>query len=136
MLIFLALLGCTDPGGKGAPDAAVPGLVPLPAVVEDGEGTYVLDAATTIAAEGDAAPVAALLAEALRAGTGLPFPVEPGSAGGVVLLIDPSVEGGDEGLQGGERLHACDVNNGAPDSGNRNELLNERLQLQRTTAKE
>ena len=97
MLIFLALLGCTDPGGKGAPDAAVPGLVPLPAVVEDGEGTYVLDAATTIAAEGDAAPVAALLAEALRAGTGLPFPVEPGSAGGIVLLIDPSVEGGDEG---------------------------------------
>lgn len=97
-MFLLLLLACRDDEETGSPpdtddgpaDATVSGLVPLPALVEDGEGVYALDAGTQIVAAGDAEDVGALLAEALRPATGLPLEVvEEGE--GVVLTLDASL---------------------------------------------
>jgi hexosaminidase len=118
-LLFL-LTGCAGDGGKGdgpgagGDDTGAPGdtgsppdaedgvdalgLVPLPASVELGEGTVVLDDTTTLWATGEAVAVASLLAEELAVPSGLPLTVQDGDGAGsgaadLVLAIDDSIGG-------------------------------------------
>jgi hexosaminidase len=67
-------------------------IIPAPASRLDDNGAFSLDAETAIAAEADAAPVGAYLAEVLREATGLPLPLTGGTApgtGGISLTIEP-----------------------------------------------
>lgn len=67
------------------PTEAGPRPVPAPTSLVVGEGTWTLDATTTIGADGDAVPVAEALATTLRASTGLPLPIA--TTGAVQLTL-------------------------------------------------
>jgi hexosaminidase len=78
-----------DGSVPGAPPLVGPlGLIPLPENVELGRGTLSLGASSRIVAPTAAQGVATLLAEQLRASTGLPLPVDHACGGGVDIVLD------------------------------------------------
>jgi len=76
------------------PTGAEPNVIPRPAKVEAGEGTFELTAATTLAADADARAEAEKLAAALRTATGFELPVRANAKDGSVirLQLDAALE--------------------------------------------
>lgn len=95
-LVASLLVACNgDDKGGDSGDLTLPAplLVPAPVSLERDEGSFVLDEGTRVVAPGEAAEVGALLALALRPGTGLPIEVvDEGGAGDLVLDLDPSLD--------------------------------------------
>ncbi len=108
MLAFALLLSChkdggdssidsaTDSGGDdSATDSTAPlpalGLIPLPTIVDIGDGAFVLGEDAAIAWSGGGENEADLLATALRASTGLALPVVEGT-GDIRLVLDAALD--------------------------------------------
>lgn len=89
MPVLSLLLACTEPKSDDLP---APLLVPAPVRMEDGYGSYTLDSDTVIHTTSDGSSAANLLAEGLRAATGLPLDValDSDDEGGIRLEIDPA----------------------------------------------
>ncbi len=95
-----ALVGATllsGPGAQAAPtaDAAAPTIIPAPAQLQTGDGTFTLGPDARIVAPGGAAAVGQSLADALRPATGYALPVVSGTpgSGDVVLRLAKQVDG-------------------------------------------
>ena len=96
MLAFALFVACHKDGGDSAvDDTAAPvealGLVPVPDIVDVGDGELVLDADSSIAWSGGGESEAQLLAAVLRGSTGLPFPVVEGN-GVIRLVLDTALD--------------------------------------------
>ena len=104
MLAFALFVSCNKDAGDSVVDSAVDdtaidtgapvpalGLVPLPEIVDVGDGELVLGADAFIAWTGGGESEAELLALALRASTGFPLPVVEGD-GDVRLVLDPALD--------------------------------------------
>ncbi len=105
MLALALFVSCNKDAGDSAPDsgiddsaaddtgARVPalGLVPIPEIVDVGEGEFVLDAGASIAWTGGGEGEAELLALALRGSTGWALPVVEGD-GDVRLVLDAALD--------------------------------------------
>ena len=78
-------------------------VIPRPASVTDGDGSFTLSAATTIAAPAGTEAIADMLASMLRAATGLEVPVSAGAAadGSIAFVLDAIAHKttGDEGYE-------------------------------------
>jgi hexosaminidase len=100
--LALTLLVVLFPGGSGAARAAVPSadVIPAPAEVVPGTGSFALRGATPISIphERAAARIAAYLAGELRASHGLRLVVQPRSGaalptGAIALILEPPADG-------------------------------------------
>ncbi|BBH65167.1 beta-N-acetylhexosaminidase [Actinoplanes sp. OR16] len=91
-LLVLPLAACTEPAPTPAPLArSLASVLPAPARVTPSGVRFELTEASGIAAEGDALPVAELLAATLRPATGFRLPVA--ATGDVALRLDTSIAG-------------------------------------------
>jgi len=89
LLLLTACRGGDDPDTKVTGDGVpVPGLVPLPALVEPGEVSYTLGEGDGIAWSGGGEAEAELLAEALRPATGFELRVHEGASDAIRLRLD------------------------------------------------
>ena len=92
-MYVLLVLACSGSDPAPNPDGlAIPALLPLPAVVDAGDGRFTLDATSTVTWSGGGEAEAELLAEALRPATGFDLPVSAGEDGDIVLLVDATLD--------------------------------------------
>ncbi len=86
----LVALGCETRGER-------PALIPAPEHIELGSGEFSLDAGTRLvvsdAADAELGRLADLVAEEIRAATGLPLPTEKGGSDGIRLILDTDLPG-------------------------------------------
>jgi hexosaminidase len=119
VLAFALFAACNkDARDSAVDDTATPvpdlGLVPVPGIVDLGEGAFVLDADSSVGWSGGGVSEAELLASALRGPTGFPFSVVEGD-GDIQLVLDPAL---DVPLEGYELdVDAGGVTITAPDTG-------------------